>query len=103
MTLFYDVLFTCTKHLHCSFNSLRDEVWDHKARLTPSRFIENHTPSEGGGGGGGGGSEPLCICVLSLSTIFYCILELSRQCGIFFILFIVEWIDMFDYRKRTHG
>ena len=74
---------------------LETEVWDHKTRLIPSRFIESHTPRWGG-------SEPLCICVLSLSTISCGILELSRQCSIFFILFIAELIDMFDYRKRTH-
>ena len=58
------ILITRGRHLHACIISLRGEVWANKTSLTPPHFIEVAGPSQE--------RERSCICVLGVSTVWYC-------------------------------
>ena len=66
------------KHLHDRIISVRGEFWDHKTRLTPSHFIEVHSPNED--------SERPCIFVLGVA-----ILSLSAILIFYFLIVRTVW------------
>ena len=70
-----DIVFTCGKHDRIF--SLRGKVWALRTSLASVHLLKCLYT----------GNEWSCICfgilILSHSTIFYCILEMFRQCDIF--------------------
>jgi hypothetical protein len=72
------ILLTCGKDLHGRIISLRGELYAHRTSLIPPPlFIEVSMPGQE--------RERSCICVLRVSMLpLYWILELGRQCGIYF-------------------
>ena len=65
------ILVPCRKHFHDRIISLRREAWDNKTSLAPPLFV----------------IKMRAVPVTYILWMFYWILELLRQCGIFFSCF----------------
>jgi hypothetical protein len=97
-----DILLSCGKHIHDCIISFTGDAWAHKTSLTPSHFFYWSACTKPG--------KWAVICmylyirvsILPLSTTFYWLLELFRQCGVFrfnFCCFFPILLQRLRFRK----
>ena len=102
-----DILLSCGKHIHDCIISFTGDAWAHKTSLTPSHFFYWSACTKPG--------KWAVICmylyirvsILPLSTTFYWLLELFRQCGVFrfnfccFFPIILQRLRFRNYPSNT--